>query len=67
MMTTISAFMVNTTPIVAVKVVNIAISTPPAAASAPPSANAKADALRTSIATSCAATGSTATARIAVP
>ena len=67
MMTMISAFMVKTTPIEALKVRNMLISAPPAAASAPPSAKAKADARRTSIATSRAATGSTATARSAVP
>ena len=42
-------------------------STPAAATIAPPSAKAKADTEVTSIATSRAAEGSTATARIAVP
>ena len=67
MITTISAFIVNTTPIDALKVRNMLTSTPPAATSAPPSAKANADTRRTSIATRPAATGSTATARIAVP
>ena len=53
MITTISAFMVKTTPIEALKVRNMLTSTPPAATSAPPSANANAEARRTSIATSC--------------
>ena len=51
----------------ALKVRNMQTSTPPAATSAPPSAKAKAEARRTSMPTSCAATGSTATARTAVP
>ena len=67
MMTTISAFIVKTTPIEALKVRNMLISTPPAATIAPPSAKANADAVRTSMATRWAAAGSTATARIAVP
>ena len=67
MITTINAFIVKTTPILALKVRNIETSTPPAATSAPPSAKAIAAAARTSIATSCAETGSTATARSAVP
>ena len=67
MMTTIRAFMVNSTPIEALNVRNMLISTPADATSAPPSAKAKAEARRTSMATSCADTGSTATARIAVP
>ena len=67
MMTTISAFIVKMTPNEALKVRNMLISTPAAATIAPPSAKANADAAATLIATSRAAEGSTATARIAVP
>ena len=67
MMTTISAFMVKTTPLEALKVRNIEISTPAAAQSAPPSAKAKAEMRGTSMPTRLAAAGSTATARTAVP
>ena len=67
MMTTISAFIVKTTPMEALKVRNMLTSTPPAATSAPPSAKANADAVRTSMATRRAAFGSTAMARMAVP
>ncbi len=67
MMTTISAFMVKTTPILALKVRNMETSTPLAAISAPPMAKAMAAVARTSMATSCAEMGSTATARTAVP
>jgi hypothetical protein len=42
MITTISAFMVKTTPIEAFRVRNMLTRTPPAATSAPPSAKAKA-------------------------
>ena len=67
MMTTTRALSVKTTPRLALKVRNIDTSTPAAATSAPPSAKASAEAVRTSMATSWAATGSTATARTAVP
>ena len=67
MMTTISAFMVKTTPEEAVKVWYIEMTTPPQAASAPPSAKAKRAARSASMPTSGAEAGATATARSAVP
>ena len=67
MITTTSAFMVNSMPIAGLKERNVLASVPAAAARAPPLANASAEREGTSMPTSRAPTGSIARALSAAP
>ena len=67
MITTMRAFKVYSTPLVALKEMNVLTSIPDVAASAPPAANVSAENRRTSMPTRPAATGSIVMARRAAP